>query len=134
MSATLILTALSCGANENILKSGNETSIQTNSTTINEPATFANDLAAMQTAGFSFIYELRRRDEETIDSEDVRVIKQLTVDTNRRVKTDNDRAVLIGSNFELPKENLAGLNRRFLVEDHSQPPVEEAKTDANLNK
>ena len=88
----------------------------------------------MRTAGFTFIYSLRRRDGKPVDAEDVRAIKQLTNDTNRRIKSDEDRAVLIGSNFELPKDNLSELYGRFSVEDYSEPPPADTKTDANSNK
>lgn len=125
----LLLTAfaIGCGANEGVLRSGKETPLQAN--VVEEKPPFEKDLDAMSTAGFTFIYALRRRDGNTIDAEDVRLIKQLTVDTNRRVKTDEDHAVLIGSNFELPKDNLAAIYARFLVEDHSPPPV----ADVNAN-
>ena len=119
-----------CGANEGVLRSGNETPIQV----VEEKPSFEKDLNAMHTAGFVFIYALRRRDGKTIDADDVRVIKQLTVDTNRRVKSDSDKAVLIGSNFELPKDNLSALNGRFLVEDHSEPPDGNSNINANSKK
>ena len=124
--------AAGCGANEGVLRSGKDTPVQVNA--VEEKPSFEKDLEAMRTAGFTFIYAIRRRDSRTIDAEDVRVIKQLTVDTNRRVKADEDRAVLIGSNFELPKDNLSGLNARFLVDDYSQPPVPNANVDTNFNK
>ncbi|MBK8466329.1 MAG: hypothetical protein IPL32_10905 [Chloracidobacterium sp.] len=119
-----------CGANEGVLRSGNETPIQV----VEDKPSFEKDLNAMHTAGFTSIYVLRRRDGKTIDAEDVRVIKELTVDTNRRVKSDSDKAVLIGSNFEMPKESLSELNARFLVEDRSAPPVNDANTNLNSNK
>ena len=128
----LIVFAMGCGANEDVLRSGKETPLQNNA--IEEKPSFEKDLKAMSTAGFTFIYALRRRDGKTIDAEDVRVIKQLTVDTNRRVKTDDDRAVLIGSNFELPKDNLAAMYERFSVEDYSPPPVADANVNTNTGK
>ena len=122
----------SCGANEGVLHSGKETPLPVNA--VEEKPSFEKDLAAMRTAGFTLIYALRRRDGKTIDAEDVRVIKQLTNDTNRRIKTDDDHAVLIGSNFELPKDNLSALYGQFSVEDYSEPPAADVKTDANSNK
>jgi len=127
-----VLLASGCGANEVVLRSGNETPIQGNA--VEDKPSFEKDLNAMHTAGFSFVYVVRRSDGKIIDAEDVRVIKELTADTNRRVKSDNDRAILIGSNFEIPSDNLAALNRRFLVEDHSKPPIEDANFNSNSNK
>lgn len=127
-----VLLGTGCGANEGVLRSGNETPVQANA--IDEKPQFERDLNAMHTAGFTFVYVLRRRDGKTIDSEDIRTIKELTADTNRRVKSDSDRAVLIGSNFEVPKENFSALNSRFLVEDHSKPRVSNANINSNSNK
>lgn len=121
-----------CGANEGVLRSGKETVVRAN--IVDEKPSFEKDLEAMRTAGFTFIYGLRRRDGKTIDAEDVRAIKQLTVDTNRRVRSDNDRAVLIGSNYEVSKENLDALRARFSVEDLSPAPAADANVNTNTNK
>lgn len=126
------LFEVGCGANEGVLRSGNETPIQTNA--LEERPSLEKDLSAMQTAGFTFVYELRRRDGKIIDAEDVRVIKELTADTNRRVKSDNDKVVLIGSNFEVPKDSLSSLYARFLVKDHSKPRFADTNIGLNSNK
>ncbi|MFN0278457.1 MAG: hypothetical protein ACKVRN_07630 [Pyrinomonadaceae bacterium] len=132
-SLTLFLMfLLACGANESVLRSGNETPVQAN--TVNEKTPFAQDFDAMRTAGFTFIYILRRKDSGTLETEDISVIKLQTADTNRRVKTDNDRAVIIGSNKEIPKENLDVLYARFAVENFSEPPVVDANVNVNANK
>ena len=133
--SSLILFAiflLACGANDSVLRSGRETPVQTN--TANEKTPFAQDLDAMRTAGFTFIYVLRRNDGGILATEDVAVIKLQTVDTNRRVKTDNDRAVIIGSNKEILKENLDVLYARFAVENYSEPPAVDGNINANLSK
>ena len=67
----------------------------------------------MRTAGFTFIYALRRKDGGIMNAEDVGVIKLQTVDTNRRVKTDDDRAVLIGTNIRCSVGKPRGSNRAF---------------------
>ncbi len=118
-----------CGANEGILLSGKETPSQINAAS--EKPAFTKDLEAMRTAGFTFIYVLRRKDGGTLDTDDINVIKQHTVDTNRRVKSDNDRAVIIGSNYQLLENDLAALYDRFAVEIYSdEPPV---STNVNTN-
>ncbi len=121
-----------CGANEGVLRSGKETPTQIN--IANKKTTFDKELDAMRTAGFVFIYVVRRKDGGIIDAEDVSVIKLQTVDTNRRVKTDEDRAVIIGSNYQVPPDNLALLYDRFSVENYSEPFVEGANVKANSNK
>jgi len=126
------LVAANCGANEGVLRSGNETPVQANA--VDDKPSFEKDMNALHTAGFTYIYELRRRDGEAIDSEEVSIIRELTVDTNRRIKSDSNKAVLIGSNFELSNDDLSALNARFLVVDHSATPGADVKTDANFNK
>jgi len=130
--AFLTLFGTGCGANETILRSGKETLTQTN--TANEKTAFVKDLEAMRTAGFTFIYVVRRKDNGIIDTEDVGVIRLNTVETNRRVKADNDRAVIIGSNKQVPADNLDVLNDRFLVENYSDTPIVNEKVNVNSNK
>lgn len=133
--ATLALSAifsLACGANNAVLQSGKETPVQTN--TASEKTPFAQDFDAMRTAGFTSVYVLRRKDGRILKTEDVGFIKLQTGDTNRRVKTDNDHAVLIGSNKEIPKQNLDALYSRFAVENYSEPPAVDANVNANSNK
>lgn len=128
----LTVSGTGCGANETVLRSGKETRIHANNA--NEKTSFAKDLDAMRTAGFVFIYVVRRKDGGVIDAEDVSVIKLQTVDTNRRVKADGDRAVMIGSNKQVPPDNLAVLYERFAVENYSETPIVDANVNANSNK
>lgn len=128
----IALLATGCGANEGVLRSSKETPIQANAA--NMKTLFVKDLEAMRTAGFAFIYVVRRKDDGIIDAEDVGVIKLQTADTNRRVKTDNDRAVIIGSNKETPPNNLDVLYDRFSIEDYSEPLAADANVNANSNK
>lgn len=127
-----VLFAAGCGANEGVLRSGNETSIPVNA--VEDKPSLEKDLSAMHTAGFTFVYVVRRRDGQIMDSDDVRLIKELTADTNRRVKSDSDKAVLIGSNFEIPKEDFSVLKTRFLVEDNSKSPTISSNSNSNSNK
>ena len=126
------LLSLACGANDGILRSGKETPTQVN--TGPEKTPIARDIEAMQTAGFSFIYVLRRRDGGLIDAGDRGVIRLNTAETNRRVVGDEERAVVIGSKFQLEAKNIKALYDRFAVEDYSQPPAAAANINANANK
>ncbi len=65
---------LACGANQNILRSGKETPNQTRSEY--DKPTAATEVEAMQTAGFAFIYVLRRKDGAALVAEDRSLIKQ----------------------------------------------------------
>ena len=123
---------LGCGANESVLRDGNETPHQTNDT--DRKTDFASDLDAMQIAGFTLIFVVRRKDGAVLNTDDIAVIKLQTADTNRRVKTDNDRAVMIGSNKEIPKENVDALSARFAVENFSGPPAVDVNVNTNSAK
>ena len=124
--AALFLTA--CGANENILKSGKETP-STNSA--QSPPEIEQDLTAVKNADFRWIYILRRRDGGVINAEDKKVIKANTIEANRRVSSDGDKAFIIGTNTQIPTEKLAALFQYFAVEDQSPPPPPEANTNTN---
>ncbi len=125
----LVLSA-GCGANDGILKSGKETPGSSNV----QPrmSAFEEDLGSMRTADFSFVYVLRRKDGGKIDAEDRSVIKAQTTDANRRMSSDDDKAFIIGTNTQIPPQNMMALYKRFAVEDYSPPPV--ANTNANVNK
>ena len=126
------MSALACGANEGVLRAGKETPSAVNAG--DQRTAFEKGLDAMRTAGFSFIYVVRRKDGKTLDSDDISVIKVNSADTNRRVKTDDDRAVMIGSNADIAPNNSAALYARFSVENYSEPPTDDANTNANSNK
>lgn len=122
-----------CGANEGILKSGRETPGQTNAES--GKSSFAIELGAMRTAGYTFIYVVRRKDGGQIDAEDRGVIKLNTSGANRRrVAADDDKAFIIGSNVQIPPNNMAVLFGRFAVEIVSPQPPIEANVNANANK
>jgi hypothetical protein len=109
-----------CGANDNILKSGKGPARQANPTPVK--TSFETDLEAMRTAGFSFIYVLRRKDGGVIDPEDKSVIRVQTTQANRRVSADEGKAVIVGSNFQIAPHNMAAIYQRFAVDNYSPAP------------
>lgn len=111
-----------CGANDNILRSGKADPSRSNSNVETTKTTFESDLEAMRTAGFSFIYVLRRKDGGIIDAEDKSVIRVQTTQANRRVSADDGKAVIVGSNFQLAPHNMAAIYQRFAVENYSPVP------------
>ena len=132
-SGILLITALmafACGPNQGLLKPEQDKS----SNSARTKTALEEDMDAMRTAGFAFVYVLRRKDGGKINAEDRSVIRLQTVDTNRRVSTDEDRAFIVGTNNQLPPKNLAALYDRFAVENYSPPPVETANVNANSNK
>lgn len=114
--------ALGCGANDNILRSGKDNSSgRANATPVR--TSFESDLESMRTAGFSFIYVLRRKDGGVIDPEDKSVIRVQTTQANRRVSADDGKAIIIGSNFQLAPHNMAAIYQRFAVDNYSPAPA-----------
>ena len=124
--------ATACGANEGILRSGKDSSPQAN--VGNEKTQFSRDLESMREADFKFIYVLRRKDGAAINAEDRGVIKLQTADANRRIAADDDKAFIIGSNVQIPPQNMIALYNRFAVENYSPPPLLETNGNANPNK
>jgi len=115
-----VLMALGCGANQDVLRSGNDSANKTNTQPLK--TTFETDIESMRTAGFSFIYALRRKDGGAIDPEDRSVIRVQTTQANRRVSADDGKAVILGSNFQFAEHNMAALNQRFAVANYSPAP------------
>ncbi len=127
-----VICLSSCGANENILRSGRETPAQTRDEQEKTPV--AKEIEAMRTAGFTFIYLLRRVDAGKIDPEDKNVIKARTINTNRRVAADEDRAVIIGSNSPLATSDLASLQSKFVLENYSQPESSDKNGNVQMTR
>lgn len=120
----LCLLFAGCGANESVLRSGRE---DTNADrAAPQVPSFDQEIAAMRTAGFSFIYVLRRKDGAPISPEDKSVIRVQTTQANRRVSADDGRAVIIGSNFQLSEQNMSVISQRFAVENYSPAPGQAA--------
>ena len=78
----------------------------------------------MRTADFIFIYVFRRKDSRLLDAEDKRFASQtIPEEMNRRTVSDEGKAIIIGSNFRMPADNLKVLSERFAFEDHSREPA-----------
>lgn len=130
--AVFLLCSLvcACGANEGILKSGKDNVVSTNSAPVQ--STLEKDVDAMRTANFKFIYVLRRKDAGVMDAEDRGAIKLQTDGANRRISSDNDKAFVIGSNFEIPGDKMMAIYDRFAVENYSPPGNVNNADNANV--
>jgi hypothetical protein len=125
------LTA-ACGPNQRIMQSANENTaaaanehIASNSNAAPALGTFEQDLNAMRTADFRFIYVFRRKDGAPLNTDDKGYLSgTIPSEINRRRLSDAGRAVIIGSNFRLPPETLKAFADRFAFEDHSRPEIE----------
>ncbi|MBK6723107.1 MAG: hypothetical protein IPG58_07445 [Acidobacteria bacterium] len=128
--AITCVLASACGPDDRILKSGRETPAPSN-VEASKP-TFEKELDEIKSAGFTFVYVLRRKDGQKLDAEDRGVIRLQTADMNRRITADEDKAVIIGSNYQLPSKNMMTILDRFAVENHSLPvPAVDANSNAN---
>lgn len=117
----LIAAAFSgCGPNQSILKSGSQNTSPAANVSIDK-SSMEQDLEAMRTAQFSVVFVLRRKDGGEFDANDRAVVRTNTSQANRRVAADEGRAIIVGSNFPIPPQNMNSLQERFLIEDHSPP-------------
>jgi hypothetical protein len=130
----VVVMTLACGPNEGVLRSGMETP-PVNSSDSNKTSalTISDEIQSMRTADFKFIMVIRRKDGGKLDTDDRNIIKTATVDMNRRVSSDEGRAIVIGSNFALAADKMSALTGRFSIEDYSTPAVD-ANRNAPLNK
>jgi len=110
-----------CSSNQEILNSGKAS--PTPATAEVQKTTIEDEINNMRTADFRFIWVIRRKDGGVMDAADKAVIRQNTVDMNRRVLADDDKAILIGSNTVPFKENFDILASAYAIQDVSQEPV-----------
>jgi hypothetical protein len=112
----------SCGPNERIMRSAEETPTPFATPADTSPANSGQrEFDAMLTAGFSFVYVLKRKDGEPLDATDRSVIREQTASANRRVSADDGRTVVIGTNSELTTATMVAIYERFTVEHYSRP-------------
>ncbi len=124
------LFGLSC-ASKIILEDKNPTSEPvTESTPEPKVDDFEARLKQIQTGDFTYVYAFRLKNGGEFSSEDVKYFKENSPEeTNQRFITADRKAILIGSNFVFPPENLDALKKRFKMEDYS--PKKEANVNAN---
>jgi len=116
-----------CAANEAILRSNTASEPLSNAQPTNtEPsaASYERDLEAMRTADFDYIFVLRRKDGAKMDADDRAVLRAVTAEANRRSLSDDDKAVILGSNYPIVADKMKTLADRFAIEDLSKPPSE----------
>ena len=80
---------------------------------------------------YPYIFVFRRKDGGKFDSADKKYVKDFSPgETNRFVLTDEERAVIAGSNFPFPPESQEALRLRFAIEDYSKPEAEESNANS----
>ncbi len=113
-------------------------SLTVSNTTVNKiPETkadiFQRDLETMKTAGFDYVFVFRRKDGGVLDGGDKGFLKTNSpASINRFILSDDDKAVIAGSGFEFPAENLENLRKRFDIENFSTPKETNKPKDSGL--
>lgn len=116
---------IGCGPNQRIIQSGNENPPANLFSRNVSPAVsnFEKDIESMRTAEYSYVYVYRRTDGGPLDAEDKAFLSaNIPSEVNRRILSDEGKAVIIGSNFLIPEETKKTLGQRFAVEDRSANP------------
>lgn len=136
---SIIWSTTACGPNQRILNSAAETStnasIETASNIQAAASSFEQDLNAMRTADFTYIYAFRRKDGAALNADDKKFLSGVTpLEINRRRLSDEDRAVILGSNYRLPPEMLKVLTARFAFENYSKPESEIVASNTNSTR
>lgn len=118
----LICIGTSCGANQGVLTSGKGTP---GPTAEPKPDTFESDLSEVRKADFTWMYVIRRLDGGELDTKDKDLIRTATARSNRRVLSDEGKAIIVGSNFEQVNTDIGSLKKQFEVIDMSTGPKPE---------
>jgi len=121
--SVVIAFLAACGPNQRILQSAASPTPEVNLT----PAisSFDQEVEAMRTANFNFIYVFRRSDRAVMDADDKKFASErIPSEMNRRKLIDEGKAIIIGSNFRMPDENLTMLKEKFTLDDFSRPESE----------
>lgn len=83
------------------------------------------EIKSLRNADFDYIYLVRRKDGEKMDSDDKTFIKNNDhPTTNRRTLSKDEKIVFLGSNFAFPEAGLTNLKDRFDIEDLSKSKEE----------
>jgi hypothetical protein len=133
--AACVLVA-GCGPNEAILNSNSRAetpSAASNSTPQPTVTTVEKEVENMKTVGFEQIFVFRRKDGGPLEPADTEFFRTHTAQVNRRVRSDDGTALIVGTNYPIAPESFKALGERFAVEDHSGKAAA-PNADVNANK
>ena len=81
---------------------------------------FEADLKYAREGRFIHIYVVKRQDGGAFTREDIAYLKANThPETNYWLLSDEKRSVIAGTNFDWTPENMAALNKKFVIEDRT---------------
>lgn len=85
-----------------------------------KPTAFERDLASVQRNNFKQVYVVSRPDGAALNADDRAYLKtNMPIETTMRILTDEDRRLIVGTNFSFKPEQLDALNKRFKIEDYT---------------
>ena len=86
----------------------------------NKPSAFERDLASVQRNNFQKVYVISRPDGGQLNADDRAYLKtNMPIETTMRILTDDDRRLIVGTNFDFKPEHFDALNKRFRIEDYT---------------
>lgn len=86
----------------------------------------------MRTADFNFIYVFRRKDGHSLEATDRKFASDnIPPEINRRKVIEDGKAIIIGSNYRPPPENMKALAEIFAVDNYSKPESEIINANTN---
>lgn len=93
---------------------------RSNNAAQNRPSAFEKDLASVRRNNFQKVYVISRPDGGVLNADDKAYLKtNMPIETTMRILTDEDRRVIIGTNFDFKPEHFDALNKRFKIEDYT---------------
>lgn len=86
----------------------------------NKPTAFERDLASVRRNNYRQLYVISRPDGAAFNTDDKAYLTtNMPIETTMRILTDEDRRLIVGTNFDLKPEHLAAINARFKLEDYT---------------
>ena len=86
----------------------------------NKLSIFEKDLDSVRRNNFQKVYVISRPDGGSLNADDKAYLKtNMPIETTMRILTDEDRRVIVGTNFDFKPEHFDALNKRFKIEDYT---------------
>lgn len=126
----IVLLGVSCAANSSIANSGKTTPTPV----APQKSSFEQDLESVKVGDFKFIFVLRRKDGAKLDADDKKFVRTTAQDANRFVLSEEDKAIITGSNFPIAPEKMKALQDRFDFQDITGNSAAPANVNSNTNK
>lgn len=127
----IAILGLGCSANSSIINSGKGA---TPAPVTEQRSSFEQDLESVKVGDFKFIFVLRRRDGAKLDPDDKKFVRTTASEANRFVLSDEDKAIIAGSNYPIAPEKMKALRDRFDFQDITGNSAATANVNTNTNK